>query len=45
MKLSRFRSIPSFRQGKKQFAGRNTKGRITVRHRGQGHKQNIRNVS
>lgn len=45
MKISRFRSIPSLRQGKNQHAGRNNKGRITIRHRGRGHKQNVRHIS
>lgn len=42
MKLSRYRSLPILFKGKKKFAGRNSLGRITVRHRGKGHKQNIR---
>lgn len=44
MQLSRFRSIPSFRIGIKQNAGRNKSGHITTRHRGGGHKQSIRNI-
>jgi len=39
MQLSRYRSIPSLRKGKKKFAGRNMDGKIVVRHRGGGHKQ------
>lgn len=45
MKITRYRSIPSFRKGHQQFAGRNTSGRITVRHRGKGHKQSLRSVT
>lgn len=44
MKLSRYRSLPIFSKGNKKFAGRNSLGRITVRHRGKGHKQNIRSI-
>ena len=42
MKLTRYRSIPSFRKGINQQAGRNSIGKITVRHRGAGHKQSYR---
>ncbi len=42
MKLTRYRSLPSFRKGINQQAGRNFKGKITVRHRGAGHKQSYR---
>ncbi len=31
-------------RGRKKFAGRNSYGRITVRHQGAGHKQNVRSV-
>ena len=44
MKLTRYRSIPSFRKGINQQAGRNNIGKITVRHRGAGHKQSYRLV-
>ena len=42
MKLTTYRSLPSLRSGVKQFAGRNNSGKITVRHRGSGHKQAVR---
>jgi large subunit ribosomal protein L2 len=42
MKITRYRSIPSFRKGSTHFAGRNSNGKITVRHRGGGHKQAYR---
>jgi len=42
MKYTRYRSVLSLRTGQKQFAGRNAKGKITVRHRGGGHKQAFR---
>lgn len=42
MKLTRYRSVLSLRTGQKQFAGRNIRGKITVRHRGGGHKQAYR---
>ena len=44
MQRTRFRSIPNFRKGISQAAGRNRSGHITVRHRGGGHKQAIRTV-
>lgn len=45
MKLTRYRTLPNLVQGQKQHAGRNSKGRITIRHRGQGHKQNVRSIN
>lgn len=44
MKLSHFRSIPFLRKGFSQKAGRNSNGKITIRHRGSGHKQAIRQI-
>lgn len=44
MKLTRYRSVPSLRIGQKNLAGRNSKGKITVRHRGGGHKQANRHI-
>lgn len=44
MKLSQFRSIPFLRKGFSQKAGRNSNGKITIRHRGSGHKQAIRQI-
>ncbi len=44
MKLSRYRSIPSLRKGIAQQSGRNANGKITVRHRGSGHKQAYRTI-
>ncbi len=44
--LSYYRSLPALRtgNGSKAFAGRNSKGRITVRHHGGGHKQALRQI-
>jgi large subunit ribosomal protein L2 len=46
MKLSRFRSLPTLRTGRvaSASAGRNHAGRITVRHRGGGHKRSHRTL-
>lgn len=44
MKLSKYKSIPTKTQGKHIFGGRNTQGRITVRHQGGGHKQLYRTL-
>lgn len=44
MKLTRFRSIPSLRKVISEYAGRNSEGKITVRHRGGGHKQAYRQI-
>ena len=44
MKITRYRSIPSLRKGISKFAGRNSTGQITVRHRGGGHKQAYRYI-
>lgn len=42
MKFLKFRRLPSFRTGISNKAGRNNTGRISVRHRGAGHKQLLR---
>ena len=42
MDLTNYRSLRSFRTNSKQFGGRNEQGKITVRHRGGGHKQAYR---
>ncbi len=46
MKLTRFRPVSALRTGRssKTHAGRNNKGRITVRHHGGGHKRSHRQV-
>ena len=44
MKYIRYRSVISLRKGQLQFAGRNSQGKITVRHRGGGHKQAFRTI-
>ena len=42
MNITTYRSIRSLRVKQKTFAGRNKQGKITVRHRGGGHKQAFR---
>ncbi len=42
MKISRFYSIPFLRKGQVKLSGRNATGKITVRHRGGGHKRAFR---
>jgi large subunit ribosomal protein L2 len=42
MNITTYRSIRSLRVKQKTFAGRNEQGKITVRHRGGGHKQAFR---
>lgn len=42
MNLTNYRSIKSFKSKTHSFAGRNSQGKITVRHRGGGHKQAYR---
>jgi len=44
MQHTRYRSIISLRKGQSQCAGRNSQGKITVRHRGGGHKQAFRKI-
>ena len=44
MQLSKFRFFKNLLQKKNKAAGRNNRGRITVRHQGGGHKQNYRVV-
>ncbi len=39
MKFTRYRSVPALCKGQNHYAGRNSSGKITVRHRGGGHKQ------
>lgn len=45
MQRSRFKFLPFFQKGFRTTSGRNTLGRITVRHRGGGHKQKLRTVA
>lgn len=45
MQFTRYRSVFSLRKGHNQQAGRNAKGKITVRHRGGGHKQAFRFIN
>ena len=45
MKLTRYRTLPQLVNGQKRHAGRNALGRITTRHQGKGHKQNIRSIN
>ena len=45
MDLTNYRSLRSLRTNSKQFAGRNRQGKITVRHRGGGHKQAYRSLN
>ena len=44
MKYTKYRSNFSLRFGCTQKAGRNSDGKITVRHRGGGHKQAYRTL-
>ncbi len=44
MKLSSYCSVPSLSKGFGRHSGRNAQGKITVRHRGGGHKQAIRQL-
>ena len=44
MKYTKYRSVVSLQKGLTQKAGRNEHGKITVRHRGGGHKQTYRMV-
>ena len=39
MKFSKLKPIKSLQEGRKNNAGRNNMGRITVRHQGGGHKR------
>ncbi len=41
---TRYRSVLALRTGLKTFAGRNSIGQITIRHRGKGHKQAFRSI-
>jgi len=45
MQYSQYRSVLSLRKGKTHSAGRNSHGKITVRHRGGGHKQAVRFIN
>jgi len=45
MNITTYRSIRSLRIKQAQFAGRNEQGKITVRHRGGGHKQAFRTIN
>lgn len=45
MNYSRYRSVLSLRKGQNHSAGRNSSGKITVRHRGGGHKQSFRSIN
>ncbi len=42
--ITRSKPLKSLTFGKKQNAGRNNRGRISVRHRGGGHKRRLRNI-
>jgi len=44
MNITNYRSVISLRKAQKIFAGRNDQGKITVRHRGGGHKQAYRHI-
>jgi large subunit ribosomal protein L2 len=44
MHITTYRSVMSLRKMQTQFAGRNEQGKITVRHRGGGHKQAYRAI-
>ena len=44
MNITIYRSVISLRKLQNQFAGRNEKGTITVRHRGGGHKKAYRTI-
>jgi len=44
MNITTYRSVISLRKRETQFAGRNEQGKITVRHRGGGHKQAYRTI-
>ena len=45
MQYTRYRSVLSLRKGQNHSAGRNSSGKITVRHRGGGHKQAVRSLN
>lgn len=45
MHYTRYRSVFSLRKGLTHSAGRNSSGKITVRHRGGGHKQASRSLN
>lgn len=45
MDLTTYRSLRALRKNSKQFGGRNEQGKITVRHRGGGHKQAYRSLN
>jgi len=42
MHISKYNSVPVLKINKKEYAGRNNQGKITVRHRGGGHKKKRR---
>lgn len=44
MNITIYRSVISLRKLQNQFAGRNENGKITVRHRGGGHKKAYRTI-
>jgi large subunit ribosomal protein L2 len=44
MKFTNYSSVPFLCKGISQKGGRNFQGKITVRHRGGGHKQFYRNI-
>jgi len=44
MNITNYRSVIALRKVQKQLAGRNEQGKITVRHRGGGHKQAYRQI-
>ena len=45
MFLSKLKPLKNFQKGKKNHAGRNNTGRITVRHRGGGHKRVTKKIN
>jgi len=45
MKYTNYRSVIALRTNQAQFGGRNEQGKITVRHRGGGHKQAFRQIN
>jgi large subunit ribosomal protein L2 len=44
MNITNYRSVMSLRKVQNAFGGRNEQGKITVRHRGGGHKQAYRQI-
>jgi len=42
MQITKYRNLPLLNLHKKKYAGRNSNGKITIRHRGAGHQDKIR---